>query len=51
MLLELYEVEGNEIDRHDHIVSKGLAKRRMEAISNSAGNPFLFIVNFQIPGI
>eukprot|EP01034_Spumella_vulgaris_P039018 gene39018-48185_t len=50
MLLELYEVESKDGDRHDHIASRGLAKQRREAISALPGNPFVIVANFQIPG-
>lgn len=50
MLLELYEVEAKDGDRHDHIASRGLAKKRMEEIAKLPGNPFQIIINFQIPG-
>lgn len=51
MLMELYEVDASEPgDRHDHICSKGLAKKRIEAISSLPGKPFIFVINFQIPG-
>lgn len=50
MLLELYEVESRDGDRHDHIAVRGMAKARREAIAALPGNPFQFIVNFQIPG-
>jgi hypothetical protein len=50
MLLELYEVEAKDGDRHDHVASRGLAKQRREAISALPGNPFVIVANFQIPG-
>ena len=51
MLTEIYAVDtARDGDRHDHIVTRGLAKRRMEEINCIPGNPFQFIVNFQIPG-
>jgi hypothetical protein len=37
-------------NRHDHIVSRGAAKRRLEALRTLPDKPFLFIINFQIPG-
>ena len=52
---EIYEVdasrepEGSK-DRHDHVVRRGLARRRLESIAALPGQPFQFIVNFQIPG-
>ncbi len=50
MLLELYEVESKDGDRHDHVASRGLAKQRREKIASLPGNPFQIIINFQIPG-
>ena len=55
VLQEIYEVdaakepEGSK-DRHDHVVTRGLARRRREAIAALPSRPFQFIVNFQIPG-
>ena len=49
MLLEIYEVEEGG-DRHDHVCSMGLARKRIDAISSLPGAPFVFVVNFQIPG-
>lgn len=48
--LTIYEQKDKEIARHDHIVSRGLAKSRLGLIGSSAGNPFQIILNFQIPG-
>ena len=50
MLLELYEVEAGDGDRHDHIVSRGKAKQRLEALRTLPEELFFFILNFQIPG-
>lgn len=50
MLMELYEVEPQDGERHDHVASMGLARKRIEAISSLPGNPFIFVINFQIPG-
>jgi len=50
LLLELYEVEGKDGDRHDHVVSRGAAKRRLQALRTLPEKLFLFVVNFQIPG-
>jgi len=50
MLMELYEVEPRDGDRHDHVVSKGLAKERLQAILSLPHSPFLIVVNYQIPG-
>jgi len=50
MLLELYEVEAKDGDRHDHIVSRGKAKQRLEALRTLPEQLFFFILNFQIPG-
>ena len=50
MLMELYEVEPQDGDRHDHVCSKGLARKRIEAISSLPGKPFIYAINFQIPG-
>mmetsp|Transcript_13012 Transcript_13012/g.19629 ORF Transcript_13012/g.19629 Transcript_13012/m.19629 type:complete len:375 (+) Transcript_13012:187-1311(+) len=36
--------------RYDHIASKGLMKQRIEAVKRLQDPPFLFILNFQIPG-
>eukprot|EP01034_Spumella_vulgaris_P025050 gene25050-31460_t len=36
--------------RHDHVVSRGAAKRRMEAIAALPGQPMQIIINMQIPG-
>ena len=37
-------------DRHDHVARRGLARQRVASLSQLEGEPFLFIVNFQIPG-
>ena len=50
MLMELYEVEPQDGERHDHVASMGLARKRIEAISSLPGKPFIFVINFQIPG-
>lgn len=50
MGMEIYEVDPKDGDRHDHVVSRGQAKKRLESISNLPGNPFQFVVNYQIPG-
>ncbi len=50
MLLELYEVESKDGDRHDHVAARGLAKKRREGIAALPGNPYQLIINFQIPG-
>lgn len=46
--MELFEVK--EGDRDDHVASKGLMKRRVDAVNSIKEPPFLFILNFQIPG-
>ena len=51
MLLELYEVEAkDENQRHDHIVSRGKAKQRLEALRTLPEHLFFIVLNFQIPG-
>lgn len=50
MLMELYEVEPRHGDRHDHIASRGRAKKRVESIAQLPGRPFQLVLNFQIPG-
>ena len=50
MLLEVYEVESKDGDRHDHIAVRGLANSRREAIAALPGSPFQILLNFQIPG-
>lgn len=50
MLLELYEVEPKDGDRHDHVASRGLARKRVETIAALPGSPFQLVINFQIPG-
>ena len=50
MLMELYEVEPKDIDRHDHIASRGLGQERVQVLRNLPGNPFIFVVNFQVAG-
>ena len=37
-------------DRHDHIVSRGAAKRRLQALRTLPEKLFFICVNFQIPG-
>jgi hypothetical protein len=58
ILLELYEVEAEataaeslaHLHRHDHISSQGAMKARLEAIKTIAEPPFVFVMNFQVPG-
>ena len=50
MLLELYEVEGKDGDRHDHIASRGKAKQRLEALRTLPEKLFFIVLNFQVPG-
>jgi hypothetical protein len=58
ILLELYEVESDtsaiadtlHLHRHDHIASQGAVKARLEALKTIDEPPFVFVMNFQIPG-
>ena len=51
MLLELYEVEAkDENQRHDHIVSRGKAKQRLEALRTLPEHLFFIVFNIQLPG-
>ena len=50
LLLEVFEVEKKDGDRHDHIVSRGLAKARLDALRTLPDDLFFFVINFQIPG-
>ena len=50
MLMELYEVESKDGDRHDHVASRGLARERLDVLRNLPGNPFVLVINFQIAG-
>jgi hypothetical protein len=36
--------------RHDHVASRGATKQRIEAVLSLQDPPFLFVMNFQIPG-
>ena len=37
-------------DRHDHVASRGLAKKRVAAITSLPGQPFVIVINYQLPG-
>ena len=58
ILLELYEVEIDttadtellHLHRHDHISSQGAVKARLDALKAIEEPPFVFVMNFQIPG-
>jgi hypothetical protein len=58
ILLELYEVESDakassgtaHLHRHDHISSQGAMKARLEAVQTIEEPPFVFVMNFQVPG-
>lgn len=50
VLLEMYEVEDGNCDRHDHVASRGLAKQRVEAITSLPSRPFVIVINYQLPG-
>ena len=50
LLMEVFEVEHKHGDRHDHIVSRGLAKTRLDALRTLPDDLFFIIINFQIPG-
>ena len=50
MLLELYEVEAKDGDRHDHVVSRGKAKQRLEALRTLPEHLFFIVFNIQLPG-
>ena len=51
LCLETFEVNiDRDGDRHDHIAQRGVVKRRIDAIQCLKDPPFLFILNFQIPG-
>jgi hypothetical protein len=48
-LMELYSLP-KEIERIDHIALKPQVKKRMEYLKSLEENPFLLIINIQIPG-
>jgi len=58
IMLEVYEVEcdsdsspdSTHLHRHDHIASQGAVKARLEALQSVEDPPFVFVMNFQIPG-
>ena len=50
LLMEVFEVEKKDGDRHDHIVSRGFAKTRLVALRSLPDDLFFIIINFQIPG-
>jgi hypothetical protein len=51
VMMEVYEVEKKEnLDRHDHICSRGYVKQRIDAIGQLPDNPFIFVLNIQMPG-
>ena len=49
-IIIIMKVEDINCDRHDHVASRGLAKQRVEAISSLPGQPFVIVVNYQLPG-
>ena len=51
MLMENIHVDTAKYgDRLDHIAALGRVKRRIEIMHNLPGNPFVIILNLQIPG-
>ena len=48
MSMEIFSVE--EGDSHFHVATQGVIKRRVEAALCLQHPPFLFIINFQLPG-
>lgn len=51
ILMEVYEIPARDkADRADHIAMRGQVKRRLEALKTLTDNPFIFLLNFQIPG-
>jgi hypothetical protein len=48
ILFEIFTVEDG--DRDDHVAIKGRVKRRLDILNNLTDKPFVFILNFQIPG-
>jgi hypothetical protein len=47
-LFEIFTVENG--DRDDHVAVKGRVKRRLDIINALQDKPFVFLINFQIPG-
>lgn len=49
--MEFFEVNVKKYgDRHDHISRIGKVKERIEILSQLEGNPFIFVMNIQVPG-
>lgn len=49
--IDLIEVEKKYCsDRIDHIASKGIVKKRLDVLCGLVDDPFVFILNIQIPG-
>jgi hypothetical protein len=46
--MEIFSVD--EGDSHFHVATRGVVKRRIEAAMTLKQPPFLFIINFQLPG-
>jgi len=49
-MVELFEVEQKYGSRIDHISSIGKCKQRIDAITSIEDNPFVLVLNIQIPG-
>lgn len=49
--LESFAVDASKDgDRHDHVCSRDAVQRRIEAVLSLRDPPFLFVMNFQVPG-
>lgn len=44
------DAEGKPMERHDHVASRGVCRRRIDAVLCLREPPFLFVMNFQLPG-
>jgi hypothetical protein len=42
--------DGHPTERHDHVAARGVCRRRLEAVLCLRDPPFLYVMNFQLPG-
>jgi hypothetical protein len=50
IMLEIFEAAPDDNGRIDHICSRGLVKERVRILNSLPGNPFVLVLNIQIPG-
>ena len=43
-------VDGKQLERHDHVAIRGRCRRRLDAFLCLKDPPFVFVLNFQLPG-